>query len=205
MQDIWYSTSGGSVFLLPEGHDSQVWELLAYCHLFSQICPLPGGPSTHPLSLWPLQPPPSSFSSSVCPQCAYRTLHLILILHPSYLIFLKFWVFSGNQSHTLLPCSSSSSVQTTSSTIAKDSDVPCIGENLWSTCKNDLKPSKVHFFFIFISLSSKWSTPLGRWRRSLRWESRGLPWGLLGNHLWWQLGSDGCQCGVQAAGLWRGY
>ncbi|EDM01961.1 CD163 antigen (predicted) [Rattus norvegicus] len=35
-------------------------------------------------------------------------------------------ICSGNQSHTLLPCSSSSSVQTTSSTIAKDSDVPCI-------------------------------------------------------------------------------
>lgn len=35
-------------------------------------------------------------------------------------------MFSGNQSQTLLPCSSSSSVQTTSSTIPKESDVPCI-------------------------------------------------------------------------------
>lgn len=35
-------------------------------------------------------------------------------------------ICSGNQSHTLLPCSSSSSVQTTSSTIPKESDIPCI-------------------------------------------------------------------------------
>lgn len=49
-------------------------------------------------------------------------------------------VFSGNQSHTLQPCSSSSSVQTTSATVANKSDVPCIGKNSGSLYAKDLTP-----------------------------------------------------------------
>ena len=53
------------------------------------------------------------------------------------------------------------------------------------------------------SLLRQQSAPPGGWRQSLCRESGDPSPGLLGHRLWWQLGLERCECGVQAAGLWR--